>query len=124
MKKMDDMNTNEYAVVTTACANEDEADKIASVLIHKKLAACVQMLPVSSRYIWNGELCSDKEVLLLIKGRRDNYAAIEQVILENHSYDLPEILLTPVEGGYKKYLKWLDACGSVNHCSESEETTP
>ena len=113
-----------HAVVTTACANEDEADKIASVLINEGLAACVQMFPISSRYIWNGELCSDKEILLLIKCKRDNYAAIEPTILENHSYELPEILLTPVEGGYSKYLEWIDACGSVNHCSESEEPTP
>ena len=124
MKNMDDMNTNEYAVVTTACANEDEADKVASVLINKRLVACVQMFPISSRYIWNGELCSDKEVLLLIKCRRDNYAALEQVILENHSYELPEILLTPVEGGYSKYLEWIDMCRSENHCSESGESTP
>jgi len=118
------MMKNNHAVVTTACANEDEADKIASVLVNKKLAACVQMLPVSSRYIWNGELCSDKEVVLLIKCRRDNYAAIEQVILENHSYDLPEILLTPVEGGYNKYLEWIDACGSEDLRPDSGVTTP
>ena len=122
--KKNEMDANEYAVVTTACANEDEADKIASVLINKRLVACVQMFPISSRYIWNGELCSDKEVLLFIKCRRDNYAAIEQVILENHSYVLPEILLTPVEGGYKKYLKWLDACGSEGLRTDSGVTTP
>ena len=104
------MITSNYAVVTTTCANEDEADRIASALIKAKLAACVQMLPISSRYIWNGELCSDKEILLLIKCRRDKYAEIEQTILENHSYELPEILLTPVEGGYAKYLEWIEAC--------------
>ena len=101
------MLTDEYAVVTTACANEDEADKIASELIKKKLAACVQMFPIKSHYIWNGELCADKEVLLLIKCRRDNYIEIEQTVLENHSYKLAEILLTPVEGGYSKYLEWI-----------------
>ena len=99
----------EFAVVTTACANEDEADKIASALINEKLAACVQMLPVSSRYVWNGEFCADKEVLLFIKCRKDNYPEIERAILENHSYELPEILLTPVVGGYSKYLEWIDA---------------
>ena len=108
----------------TACANEDEAGKIASILITKKLAACVQMLPVSSRYFWNGEMCSDNETLLLIKCRRDKYTDIEQAILENHSYELPEILLTPVEGGYNKYLAWIDACGSEDLRTESEEITP
>ena len=103
------MDTDRFAVVTTACANDDEADRIASVLINKKLAACVQMIPVNSRYVWNGEYCADKEVLLLIKCRRDNYQEIERTILENHSYELPEILLTPVIGGYSKYIDWIDA---------------
>ena len=118
------MTINKHAVVTTACANEDEADKIASILINKGLAACVQMFPISSRYFWNGEMCSDNEILLLIKCMHDNYAAIEQVILENHSYELPEILLTPVEGGYNKYLEWIDVCTSAHRDVESEETTP
>jgi periplasmic divalent cation tolerance protein len=101
------MIDNGYAVVTTACANEAEAEKIAGVLLERKIAACVQMFPVNSRYIWKGELCADKEVLLFIKCRRDNYGDIERAILENHSYELPELLLTPVEGGYRKYLDWM-----------------
>ena len=104
------MTKNEYAVVTTTCANEDETDKIATVLINNKLAACAQMFPVSSRYVWKGELCKDSEILLLIKCRRDKYDEIEKTILENHSYELPEIILTPVEGGYSKYLQWIDEC--------------
>ena len=101
------MDTEKYAVVTTACSDEAEADKIASILVKNGLAACVQMFPVSSRYIWNGELCAEKEVVLFIKCLRDKYPGIEQAILENHSYDLPEILLMPVAGGYNKYLRWI-----------------
>jgi periplasmic divalent cation tolerance protein len=97
-----------YATITTACADKDEAERIAARLLERKLAACVQLLPVSSRYVWKGEVCADEEILLLIKCRRDRYAAIERTILENHSYELPEILLTPVLGGYDKYLAWID----------------
>lgn len=98
------MGDNEYAVVTTACAGEDEAEKIAAILLERRFAACVQIFPVNSRYIRKGELCADREILLFIKCRRDNYDDIERTILENHSYELPEILLTPVEGGCQKYL--------------------
>jgi periplasmic divalent cation tolerance protein len=102
------MNGNKYAVVTTACADNAEAEKIAAVLLERRLAACAQMFPVSSHYIWRGETRADREILLLIKCRRDNFAAIERTILENHSYELPEILLTPVFDGYAKYLAWMD----------------
>jgi periplasmic divalent cation tolerance protein len=105
---MSDESNSRYAVVTTACADAGEAEKIAAVLLERKLAACIQTSPVVSRYIWKGEICTDKEVLLFIKCRRDCYAGIEQAILENHSYELPEILVIPVFGGYGKYLKWID----------------
>jgi uncharacterized protein involved in tolerance to divalent cations len=56
--------------VTTACANDEDAGKIAAALLLRKLAACVQMFPVNSRYVWKGEMREDKEILLLIKCRR------------------------------------------------------
>jgi periplasmic divalent cation tolerance protein len=76
--------------------------------LERKLAACVQMFPVNSRYVWKGEMREDREILLLIKCRRARYADVERAILENHSYELPKILLTPALGGYVKYLKWMD----------------
>jgi periplasmic divalent cation tolerance protein len=102
------MVESKYALVTTTCADENEADRLAMVLLAQKLAACVQMSAVDSRYVWKGELCADREILLIIKCRRDCYADIERAILDNHSYELPEILMTPIEGGYKKYLEWID----------------
>jgi len=103
------MDEKKYAVVTTTCANDEEAGKIAAVLLEKRLAACVQMQPISSNFIWKGELCNEKEILLLIKCRADHYDAIEQEILKNHSYEVPEILLLPVAGGYREYLDWIDS---------------
>ncbi|MDR1193869.1 MAG: divalent cation tolerance protein CutA [Peptococcaceae bacterium] len=97
-----------YAVITTACADTEEAGKIATILLEGELAACVQFFPVSSRYVWQGETRADNETLLFIKCRRDKYAAIERAILANHSYELPEILLTPVAGGHQRYLGWID----------------
>jgi periplasmic divalent cation tolerance protein len=103
-----------YAVVTTACADEDEGARIADALLDEGLAACVQMLPVSSRYFWEGKRCTSAETLLLIKCRRDDYAGIEQMILRHHSYELPEILMTPIDAGYSKYLEWIDRKAGIS----------
>ena len=104
------MTESKYAVVTTACADENEAEKIAALLLERRLAACVQMLPIDSRYVWKGEAHADREILLIIKCRRANYADIERAILDKHGYELPEILTVPVEGGYDKYLDWIGEC--------------
>jgi len=97
-----------YAMVLTACPNEEEAKKIANVLLNKKLAACVQLFPVNSFYSWKGEICNDNEIILFIKCRQSRFAAIEDMITANHSYEVPEIIMLPVIGGFSKYLGWID----------------
>lgn len=104
--------TNKYAMVITACPNEEIAKKIAGVLLENKLAACVQLMPVNSYYSWKGEICNDNEILLFVKCNQTFYAKIEETIIANHPYEVPEIIMLPVVGGFGKYLGWIDeVCG-------------
>ena len=59
---------------------ESEAKNIAKALVEQKLAACVQLLPIQSTYIWQGNFECDAEILMLIKSRKDDFAAIERVL--------------------------------------------
>ena len=97
-----------YAVVLTTCSNNEAAEKIATVLLEKKLAACIQMFPINSYYSWEGKICNDAEVALFIKCNKSHYDEIQKTVLENHTYDLPEIILLPIGSGYEKYLGWID----------------
>ncbi|MCL2211057.1 MAG: divalent-cation tolerance protein CutA [Treponema sp.] len=99
---------NKYAMTVTACPNEDIAKKIAGLLLEKKLAACIQLFPINSFYSWKGEICNDNEIILFIKCRQEHYAAIEEIIIANHPYEVPEIIMMPVIGGFSKYLDWID----------------
>lgn len=103
------MKTNELIIVQTAAADQDEAEKIATLLVSQKLAACVQMLPIQSCYRWKGKVVHDSEVLLLIKTRSDLYEELEAAILETHSYEVPEIVQVPIERGSANYLQWIVA---------------
>ncbi len=97
-----------YCMVLTTCPTEEEARKIASLLIHERLAACVQITGITSFYEWKGTVNSEGEHLLLIKARADRYGDIESFILENHSYEVPEIVMIPIERGSASYLNWID----------------
>jgi len=97
-----------YSVVITTCSNDEEVRKITSALLEKKIAACIQAFPISSYYTWKGEVCNENEIALLIKCNQNHYAEIETVILKTHSYDLPEIILLPINNGLDKYLSWID----------------
>ncbi len=96
-------------IVMNTCPSKAEAKTIARGLVEQRLAACVQMMPISSCYSWQGQINLDDEILLLIKAPEENYAAIESFILEHHSYDVPEIIKTPITGGSSAYLSWIES---------------
>ena len=85
-----------------------EAKRIGERLVRKKLAACVNIFPIDSVYLWKQKLVKDKEFAAIIKTKKENFKKIEKFILKNHSYDTPCILEIPVGRVTKKYLNWLN----------------
>ncbi len=102
------MLEGKYAVIMATCGGKEEARKIARTLVEERLAACVQMFPITSCYEWEGKMNEDEEILLFIKTRTARYEDVEAAIRDHHSYDVPEIIRVPIEGGLQDYLKFLD----------------
>lgn len=87
------------------------ADTLARTLVDAQVAACVSALPgVRSTYRWQGQVCQDDEVLLLIKTTAARFEALRETLLAHHPYELPEILAVPVAAGHAAYLDWVGAC--------------
>ncbi len=96
-------------VVLTTCESADEASQIARVLVEKKIAACVNILPgAKSVYRWKDKIEEASEILLIIKSRRDLFDAIRTEIAKIHTYELPELIAVPIVDGSETYLSWLD----------------
>ncbi len=88
--------------------NKKIAKDITKILMKHKLAACVNMIEnVKSVFSWEGEVCEEKEILMLIKTRRTNYGKIKLVIEDLHTYSIPEIIALPIIDCSEDYLKWL-----------------
>lgn len=97
-------------IVLTNCPDADTAGRIASLLVEKRLAACVNILaPCSSVYRWEGKVERATEVPLLAKTTRAGYPALEAAIREAHPYELPEIVAVPLSAGLPDYLSWVAA---------------
>ena len=102
------MNTNgQFCVILTAVANQTEAEKLSALLVERRLAACVQIVNIDSTYRWNGKVTSEPEFLLLIKTTSLRYKEVQAAILENHSYEVPEIIQVPITQGSERYLGWI-----------------
>lgn len=99
----------EHLQVLTTAGSEQEAEALATALVERRLAACVQVIgPVASTYRWQGEVERAREWQCLAKTRADRYPEVEAAIRELHSYDEPEIVATPIVAGSPGYLRWID----------------
>ncbi|MBI4394656.1 MAG: divalent-cation tolerance protein CutA [Candidatus Omnitrophica bacterium] len=95
-------------VVFSTVGSLKEAKKIASVLVHQKLAACVNVIPnVHSLFRWQGKVDQAQELLLVIKTDFRHLKDLEKNLRKHHSYEVPEIVGWPIAWGSKPYLSWL-----------------
>ena len=101
------MNPDAILILSTV-PDAETAERIASVLVEAKLAACVNILPaVRSVYRWRGAVEKAEENQLLIKTTAARYREVEEAIRAHHPYEVPEIIVLPVTGGLPAYLRWL-----------------
>jgi periplasmic divalent cation tolerance protein len=101
------MNAGEFGVVTTTVSQREDAERLADLLLSEKLAACVQILNISSRYIWKGEKVLEPELMLMIKTRTSLFDSVMARIAAEHPYETPELVATPFSGGFAGYLDWV-----------------
>ncbi|MBS7622580.1 divalent-cation tolerance protein CutA [Candidatus Bathyarchaeota archaeon] len=95
-------------LVLVTCPDRESADRIASSLTTKRLAACVSVAEgVRSLYRWKGKIEEAGELLLMIKTRRRILDRVVYEVKLNHPYQTPEILALPIIGGSQEYLRWL-----------------
>jgi len=97
----------DFCLVQTTIDDEARAHQMAAALATQKLTACVQVAEVTSHYVWKGAAAREKEFLLTAKARRADFDALAAAIRALHSYELPEIVATPILCGDPAYLDWL-----------------
>lgn len=102
--------TTDAIVVFMTAADQDEAVRLAEMLVSERLAACVQILPqMNSVFRWQGKVEWQREVLLIAKTVSSKFARLEKEVRALHSYETPEIVALPLAAGSTGYLEWLHA---------------
>jgi len=100
--------TNYCIVITTTCSRE-EADILTEAILNQKLAVCIQISEIESRYFWDGKLERNYEYKLEIKTTKENLSKLKEFIKSKHSYEVPEIVAIPIIDGNKEYFDWVDS---------------
>lgn len=95
-------------LIYATCADQDEARRIGQDLVHRRLAACVNIFPaVESIFFWEGNLELAKETVMVAKTVQDKVPEAVEAIRARHSYSVPAILVLPVLDGNKDFIEWV-----------------
>ena len=86
---------------------EREAKELSHAIVRERLAACVQTFPIHSVYWWKSKLLEEPEYLVLAKTQKKLVEELIPFIKEKHTYEVPQIVVTPIEGGFEPYLEWI-----------------
>jgi periplasmic divalent cation tolerance protein len=103
--------SSKYIEIHWTSGSIDEARRISRFLVQERLVASVQIIPwIESIYMWNNQLETTQESKIMLKAPAENYSKIEKIILDNSTYQVPEIIFYSIEGGSASYLDWLSEC--------------
>jgi len=100
----------EALIAFTTFATEEDAARVARVLVEERLVACANLLPgARSIYRWESRVADEREVVVLLKTRKQDWTALLSRLHELHPYDTPELVAVRVAAGAPKYMAWLEA---------------
>ena len=97
-------------VVLVTAPSVDSAAAMARALVEEGLCACGNVVPgIRSIYLWEGKVHDEPEALLVLKTVRRLVPALKERLPRLHPYQVPEMLVLPVEDGLGPYLEWVGA---------------
>jgi periplasmic divalent cation tolerance protein len=95
-------------VVTTTVATEAEARRLAQLVLQARLAACVQVEPITAHFRWQGALQEDREFRLACKTAPRAINPLLALLRAQHPYALPQLVVQAVQGS-AEYADWVEA---------------
>ena len=99
----------DYIQVATTTERKEDAETIARRLVEERLAACVQIVgPITSVYRWKGKIEMSQEYRCEMKTTTNHYVELAAMIVEQHSYEVPEIVTLPIAEIDREYAGWMD----------------
>ncbi len=95
-------------IVITTTDSREEAQRIARVMVEKRLAACAQVSgPIESHFHWDNKIDKAEEWQCKLKTVQKKYQELESAIVEMHSYEVPQVVAVPVTMAFRAFAQWV-----------------
>ncbi len=95
-----------FIIIYITHPNMKEAKKVVEALLRDRLIACVNYFPIESAYWWKGKIKNAKEIVSIVKTRKENWTKVKEAIVAIHLYETPCIMKLEVESN-QSYAKWI-----------------
>lgn len=98
-----------FSIVYITAGNPDEAKRIGRKLVEERLAACVNIFPITSIFRWKDGIDEADEFGMIVKTKTARVKQIEKRVKELHSYEVPCVISHKIDEGSENYLDWIDS---------------
>lgn len=96
-------------IVYMTAGSKDEAERIAALLVDRRLAACVNVLgEIDSIFHWSGAVQRETETAFIAKTTSGRLDELTEAVKEAHSYDEPCVVAYELIGGSRSFLDWIE----------------
>lgn len=95
-----------FIIIYITHKNKKDAKKVAEALLRDRLIACVNYFPIESSYWWKDEITTSKEIVTLVKTKKENWAKVKKAVEAIHPYETPCIMKLDVESN-ASYARWI-----------------
>jgi len=97
-----------FVIAYITARDKDQAMTIGKTLVEERLAGCVNIIDgMTSIYRWDGEVCTDSEVVLIAKTTSDKFSLLSVRVKQLHTYECPCVVSIPITDCSALYLSWL-----------------
>lgn len=97
-----------FSIIYITAGDMEEARRIGKKLIEERLAACVNIFPITSIFRWKDNIDEAQEFGVLVKTKTVKVKEIEQRVKEIHSYEVPCVISFKLDEGSPDFLRWID----------------
>lgn len=103
------MKNSILGVLYTTVSDNATAEKIVVDLLQQRLIACANIIPkINSMYWWNGKICQDQEVGIILKTNTNLIQRVSKELKRLHPYETPCIIeFENTESHNKDYMDWI-----------------
>ena len=84
----------------------EEGQRLAHLLMERKLTNCVNFHPITCTYLWEGKVTTEPEIVALVKTRAEHFEAVAAAVKETVPYTnfVGQIEVPRVNEGFAAWL--------------------